>query len=259
MVFGIRRKRIPLTQHLIKRIIMKKLKFASFIVASLLFSSVHAQTVDEVVNKHLDAIGGKDAWRKITTMKSTASLNVQGMDIPLTMYQVHNKAMKQEFVAMGMTAFTILRADSGWSYMPFQGQTTPEPMTAEQLKQGADQLDIQGDLLDYASKGNKVELLGKEDVDGTEAFKLKVTRKSGNEYVHFIDPATYYIIRSVSKVKVDGQEMEQKMNLSNYKKLPEGITIPFTMESTTIPAPVNISKVEVNVAIPEAVFKPTTK
>lgn len=236
---------------------MKRLKIASLIVASLVFGSAQAQTADEIINKHVDAIGGKDAWRKVTSLKQEASLNVQGMDIPLTMYQVHNKAMKQEFVAMGMTAYTIMRIDSGWSYMPFQGQANPEPMTAEQVKLGADQLDIQGDFLDYASKGNKVELLGKEDVDGTEAFKIKVTRKSGNEYVHFIDPATYYIIRSVSKVKVDGQEIEQKMNLSNYKKLPEGITIPFTMESTAIPAPINISKVEVNVAIPDSVFKPS--
>lgn len=236
---------------------MKKLKIALIIVASSVFGMVQAQTADEIVNKHLDAIGGKDNWRKVSSMKQVASLNVQGMDIPLTIYQVHNKAMKQEFVAMGMTAYTIMRADSGWSYMPFQGQTTPEPMTAEQVKLAADQLDIQGDLLDYAAKGHKVELMGKEDIDGTEAFKLKITHKSGNEFVHFIDPATYYIIRSVSKVKVDGQEIEQKMNLSNYKKLPEGITIPFTMESTAIPAPVNISKVEVNVNIPDTVFQPT--
>lgn len=238
---------------------MKKLKVAVLIVASLVFGSAQAQTADEIVNKHLDAIGGKDAWRKVTSMKSEASLNVQGMDIPLTMYQVNNKAMKQEIVAMGMTGFIIMRADSGWNYMPFQGQTTPEPMTAEQVKTGADQLDIQGDLLDYATKGHKVELQGKEDIDGTEAFKLKVTHKNGNENVHYIDPATYYIIRTVSKLKVDGQEVEQKMNLSNYKKLPEGITIPFTMESTTIPAPINISKVEVNVAIPDSVFTPATK
>jgi hypothetical protein len=234
---------------------MKQVKLASLIVSIFFIGSLQAQTADEIVNKHIDAIGGKENWKKVNSLKQEANLSVQGMDIPLTMYQVNNKAMKQEFVVMNMTAYTIMRADSGWTYMPFQGQTAPEPMTAEQVKMGADQLDIQGELLDYAAKGHNVELQGKEDVDGTEAIKLKVTRKSGNEIVYYFDPSNYLVIRTVWKVKVDGQEMEQKMNYSNYQKLPEGITVPFTMESTTIPAPVNLTKVEVNPDIPESVFR----
>jgi hypothetical protein len=97
--------------------------------------------------------------------------------------------------------------------------------------------------------------MGKEDVDGTECFKLKLTRKSGNEYVYFIDPSNYYIIRSLNKVKANGQEIEQKVNFSNYKKLPEGIVVPLTMENSSIPAPINVKKVEVNVPIEDAVFK----
>jgi hypothetical protein len=234
---------------------MRQFKLAGLFVSLCFTGALQAQSVDEIVNKHIDAIGGKDNWKKVSSFKQEATLSVQGMDIPLTMYQVHNKAMKQEYVVMNMTAYTIMRADSGWNFMPFQGQTAPEPMTAEQVKLGAEQLDIQGELLDYTAKGHKLELQGKEDVDGTEAIKLKVTRKSGNEIVYYFDPANYYVIRTVSKVKMDGQEMEQKMNYSNYKKLPEGITIPFTMESTAIPAPINITKVEVNPTIPEAVFR----
>lgn len=234
---------------------MRQVKLVSLIMASLFFGSVQAQSVDEIVNKHIEAIGGKENWKKVNTLKSEASLSVQGMDIPLTMYQVHNKAVKQEYVVMNMTAYTIMRKDSGWNYMPFNGQTKPEPMTAEELKTGADQLDIQGELLDYAAKGHKVELIGKEDVDGTEAFKLKVTRKTGNEIIYFIDPSTFYAIRTISKMKVNGQEMEQTMNMSNYKKLPEGIVLPFTMESTTIPAPIIISKITVNGKIDDSVFR----
>jgi hypothetical protein len=157
---------------------------------------------------------------------------------------------------MNMTAFTIMRTDSGWNFMPFNGMTSPEPMTAEELKIGQDGLDIQGELLDYAEKGHKVELMGKEDVDGTEAFKLKLTRKSGTEVVNYIDPSNYYLIRTVQKVKVNGQEVESKTNYSNFQKLAEGIVMPFTVESTSIPAPVNFKKFEVNVDIPENTFRP---
>jgi len=234
---------------------MKKIQLLSLILVSLFFGNVQAQSVDDIINKHIAAIGGKENWKNVNSLKQEASLSVQGMDIPLTMYQVHNKAVKQEFVVMNMTAYTIMRKDSGWNYMPFNGQTKPEPMTAEELKIGADQLDIQGELLDYAAKGHRVELMGKEDVDGTEALKLKVTRKTGNEVVYFIDPSTYYAIRTVSKMKVNGQEMEQTMNMSNYKKLPEGIVLPFTMESTTIPAPITVTKVTVNAKIDDSVFR----
>jgi len=227
-----------------------------FLVATSIFANVHAQSVEEVISKHIEAIGGKENWKKVNTMKSEASLNVQGMDIPLTIYQVNNKAMKQEYSVMNMTAFTIMRTDSGWNYMPFNGMTAPEPVTAEELKVGQDGLDIQGELLDYAEKGHKVELMGKEDVDGTEAYKVKLTRKSGTEVINFIDPSNYLVIRTIQKLKVNGQEIENKTNYSNYQKLEEGILMPFTLESTTIPAPINFKKFEVNVDIPESTFRP---
>jgi hypothetical protein len=128
-------------------------------------------------------------------------------------------------------------------------------MTADEVKVGQDQLDIQGELLDYKQKGHSVELMGKEDVDGTECFKVKLTRKSGRESIYLIDPKTYYAVRSISKVTVNGQEVNQTINLSNYQKLPEGIVIPFTMENGQAPAPINITKVEVNPTIDEAIFK----
>jgi hypothetical protein len=235
---------------------MKPIKLSFLLVASFLFTlSLQAQTVDEVINKHIDAIGGKENWLKVSSFKMEANISVQGMEIPVNIFQVHNKAQKQEYTVMNMTGYTILTAEAGWSFNPMMGQSKPEPMSKEEVELGKESLNIQGDLLDYAAKGSKAELMGKEDVDGTECFKLKLTRKSGNEYVYFIDPSNYYIIRSLNKVKANGQEVEQKVNFSNYKKLPEGIVVPLTMENSSIPAPINVKKVEVNVPIEDAVFK----
>jgi hypothetical protein len=236
---------------------MKRIHLLGLFIATLLFGSVQAQTADEIVNKHIDAIGGKENWKKVNSMKLEASLSVQGMDIPVIIYQIHNMGQRQEYTVMNTTGYTIVTKDSGWNFNPMQGQSKAEPMTGDELKAAQDGLDIQGDLLDYAAKGHKIELMGKEDIDGTEAYKIKLTRKSGSEVITYIDPTTYYVIRTINKVKVNGQEIEQKINVSNYQKLPEGIVVPFTMEMPGAPAPVNIKKVEVNPVLDPALFKPS--
>jgi len=234
---------------------MKRYSMISLFMATLMIAgTVKAQTVDEVINKHIEAIGGKENWKKVNSMKTEANLSVQGMDIPINIYQINNKAYRQDFTAMNMTGYTIVNNDSGWSFNPMQGQSAPEPMTADQLNLQKDQLDIQGQFIDYKEKGHKLELMGKEDIDGTEAIKMKMTRKSGNEVIYFFDPKTYYVIRIISKAKVNGQEMEQVANLSNYTKLPEGIVVPFTMEIPGAPAPVTIKKVEVNPTLDQSLF-----
>jgi len=235
---------------------MKRLHTIGLFLATFLFSAAQAQTADEIVSKHLAAIGGAENWKKVNSMKMEAALEVQGMEIPVSIFQLHNKGQRQEFTVMNMTGYSIITPEAGWNFNPMGGQTKPEPLTADELNAAKDGLDIQGDMLDYAAKGHKIELLGKEDVDGTEAFKLKLTRKSGSEVINYIDPSTYYIIRTVNKVKVNGQEVEQKVNVGNYQKLPEGIVVPFSMEMPGAPAPVNIKKVEVNPTLDPALFKP---
>ena len=196
---------------------MKRFKFVSLMMIAFLMSgTIFAQTADEVIAKHMEAIGGKDNWKKINSMKMEANVNAQGMDVPVIIYQVHNKASKQEYTVMNMTGYSIITNEAGWNFNPFIGQTAPEPMTADELAAGQEGLDIQGELLDYTSKGHKVEMMGKEDVDGTECYKLKLTRKSGRESVYLIDPKTYYVNRAVSKMKVNGQDIEQTINMSNY-------------------------------------------
>jgi outer membrane lipoprotein-sorting protein len=227
----------------------------SMLAAIAVSASVFAQSADEVIGKHIEAIGGKDNWMKINTMKSEAMLNVQGADVSLTMYQVHNKANKQQISVMNMEGYTIITQEAGWSFMPFMGQTAPEAMTADQLALSKEDLDIQGELLDYKAKGHTAEFLGKEDVDGTDCFKLKFIRKSGSESSYLIDAKTYYILRRVSKIKANGQESDLIVNFSNYQKLPEGIVIPMTMENSMLPAPITFSKVEVNPTIDNAIFE----
>ena len=238
---------------------MKSIRI-SVLAAALVFANcinTKAQTADEVISKHITAVGGLDNWKKITSIKMTGGINAGGMDIPVTITKVSGKAMKVEFTVNGMTGYQILTKTEGWAYSPFQGQTKPEAMTAEDVKESQDQLDAQGELMDYKAKGYKVEYLGKDDVEGTECYKLKVTLAGGKQENVFIDASTYYLIRTVAKVKADGKEVEVTSNFSNFQKLPEGIVFPMSMESMT--GPINFKTIEINKPVDENIFKPTTK
>jgi hypothetical protein len=101
--------------------------------------------------------------------------------------------------------------------------------------------------------------MDKEDIEGVECLKVKLTRKSGNESIFFFDPITYYIVRTSSKMSANGQEVESVVNMSNYQKLPEGIVVPHTIENSAIPAPINVTKVIINGKVEEAVFKVVTQ
>ena len=240
--------------------IMKLIKHLSFAVTGLLLSAMSfAQTADEIVAKHITAIGGVDNWKKVNSMRQEATLSVQGMDIPLVITAVHNMATKQEYTVMGMTGYSIITSEGGWNFNPMQGQTKPQPITQDELKYGKDQLDLQGDFVDYKAKGHTIQLMDKEDIEGVECFKIKLSRKSGNESIFFFDPKTYYIVRTSSKMSANGQEVESVVNMSNYQKLPEGIVIAYTIESTAVPAPITVTKVIVNGKIDEAVFKVVTQ
>jgi hypothetical protein len=225
------------------------------IVATLVSVFTFAQTAEEIVAKHIEAVGGAAAWKKVNSLYYEGKMTVQGAEINLTLTSLNGKGVRQNISVMGMTGYQIITPTAGWNFMPFQGQTTPEAMTADELKQAADDLDVQGKLVDYKSKGHTVEYLGKDDVEGTECFKLKITTKAGNVETVFIDPKSYYIVRSIVKKTANGQESDVPTDLSNYKKLPEGIVVPF---SITLPfGEMVISKAEVNKQVDESTFKPS--
>ena len=233
---------------------LRNLLTVLFVAGGLL---AQAQTADEIVAKHITAIGGADSWKKINSMYQEGSMTVQGTDVAIAMTVLHKKGMRQNISLMGMTGYQIMTPTAGWNFMPFQGQQKPEAITADELKENVDELDTQGELIDYKTKGHTVEYLGKDDVEGTEAYKLRITQKSGKVKTFYIDPATNYIIRTVAKQKANGQEVEVTTDLSDYKKLPEGIVVPMSVKLPF--GQMKVTKVEVNKPVDENLFKPDTK
>ncbi len=230
-------------------------KTFTILILCLVSVNTFSQNLEEIVKKHIEAIGGKENWAKIKSLKTETSMKANGAEIKMTMYQIDKKAMRQNIALMGMEGYSILTTKEGWSYMPFQGQTKPEAMTADEVKKAQDGLNIQDKFMTYKEQNKKLEYFGKDDFDGTECFKLKMTDKDSSETTFYIDPANYYVIKEIQKMKMDGKEVENTTTFGNYKKTAEGIVYPYSIIGGW--GEMEIISLTINPTIDEALFKPT--
>lgn len=221
-----------------------------FLVVSI---SVNAQTVDEIIDKHLAAMGGKELMATIKSMRMTGKTQVQpGMDAPLVVQVVNDQAMRMDLEFMNMKMSIAIQGDAGWQIMPFQGKKDAEPLPEDQIKAMKDQLDVTSDLYNYAAKGSTVELVGTDDLDGTEVYKIKVTKSNGNVLYHYIDKESYYDLQITSVVKVEDKDMEMSQGFSNFQKTESGYVV--AMSATGGMGDVKWEKIEVNPEIDMAIF-----
>jgi len=162
---------------------MKTRFFSILTMGCILLSSItgSAQTADEIISKYLQALGGQEKLKTIQTVVMEGSLSVQGFELPIKLSYIHNKGVRQDFSLNGMNGYSIITPNAGWNFNPFQGQTKPEPVTADDINEGINQLDIQSPFIDYGTKGHAIELLDKEDIEGTECYKIRFTYKNGKE------------------------------------------------------------------------------
>jgi hypothetical protein len=160
---------------------MRHLKSLLAILFLFAFSfSANSQTVDEVINKHIAAMGGLDKVMGIKTLKVTGTFSGMGAEIPVSMTIKRDHKFRMDLSFQGMTMVQACDGTTGWSINPFSGKKDAEKMTAEELKEAIENSEFEGKLFNYKEKGSKVELMGKEDMEGSEAYKIKVTTKDGD-------------------------------------------------------------------------------
>jgi len=223
-----------------------------FGAAVLLLSAAQAQTVDEIINKHLDAIGGKDKLAQVKSLYIENSVEAMGNSSPSVESLLQGKGYKSETEFNGQKVINCYTDKGGWALNPFFGSTDPQAMPDEMYKAGKDLIYFGGSLVDYAAKGNKVELSGKE---GTN-YKLKLTSGS-RETSYFIDESTYLVTKTTAKGDFGGQSMEITMNFSDYKKTDFGIVLPYTRSTDFggFALAYKVTKVEVNKEIDPKIFE----
>lgn len=211
-----------------------------------------AQSVDDVIAKHIAATGGEEKWKQVNSLKVEGYIEVQGIQIPFTQQTVHNTGMRIDAEFQGMQIIQIVTPTKSWSQNPFGGKSELEPASEEEHKQQVDELDIQNEFVDYKNKGSKVELLGKDEEDGNEYFKVRLTTKNDKQTVYYFDVKTYLVYKTVSTNKMQGQEMEMTTKMYDYKELPIGVKVPHKTDQ--MGQVLVFEKIEANATIDTKIF-----
>ena len=244
---------------------MKARTLITLAAALLLSVSAFAAdlTVDEILAKNVEARGGAEKWKSVQSYRLTGKMVMGGgMEAPFTMTKKRPENLRIDFSFQGMTGTQAYDGKSGWAIMPFLGKKDPEPMSDDMLKAVKEQADFDDQMWDYKTKGHTVELLGKADVEGTPAYKIKLTTKEAMESTIYVDAETFLTVKVEAKRKVQGQEIEGESSIGNYQEF-DGILFPMSIESKAKGAPggqtFTIEKVEINPTIADDVFKMPAK
>ena len=238
-----------------------RMQLLSALLLGAFASSASALTVDELVTKNIEARGGIDAIRAIQSIKASGRMNFSGGDFSIDLGFValneRDAKVRTEASIQGLSQVTAYDGKDAWTINPFQGRRDPERMSAEDAKGLEVQADMDGPLVDWKQKGHQVEYLGTEDMDGTEAHKLKVTLKNGDIQYRYLDPDYFLEILVVNQTRRRGVETEVETEMGNYEKV-GGVYMPFAMESGPKGGQrgqkIIIEKAEANVDLDDALF-----
>jgi outer membrane lipoprotein-sorting protein len=232
---------------------------AGLALAALVAVPASAQSVDEILAKNFKAKGGLEKLKAVKTTRTSGTMTIgPGMDVPFVMEQKRPNCMRMDITFQGMTIVQAYDGKAGWMLNPMQGRKDPEPMAEDALKQVDLQADMDGPLVDYKAKGSTIESLGKEKVDGSDAYKLKLTLKSGDVLTFFLDADSFLEVRIEAKMKIRGTDVENVTTVGDYKEV-GGLMIAHAMESSQKGSPQKqkmlFSKIELDVPIDDARFK----
>ena len=218
-------------------------------LAGLSLPAVAADTMtaDALVAKNLEARGGADKLRAIKSLNAAGKMRFGGgMEAQVASYAIAPDKSRFEFSLQGLTAVNAWDGKQAWAINPFQGRREPQKVSDDDAKGLVRAADIGGALLDWKAKGSTLEYLGTEDIDGTDAHKLRVTFKNGDSQVLFLDPDHFLEIRIEDHQFVRGQEQVNTSDLGEYAQV-DGVYFPMEqgqmqLDSIRLNAPIDAAQ-----------------
>ena len=165
----------------------------TLVISTAFALSVNAQSLEEIINKHITAMGGAEKLSKFSTLKMSANVEVMNTKMPVSTTIVQNKGFRTETMVQGKLIIQSVYENKGWMVNPLSGQDKATPLPEAAIKPLASQTDLTG-LYNYKDKGYNLTLDGDEDLLGAKVFKITAVMKNGIKHVNYISKDTWYIL-----------------------------------------------------------------
>lgn len=218
-----------------------------------------AQTADEIVKKALDARGGVGKIKAVQSERVSGHVSFSGgME---GTFVVELKRPLKMHVEISIEGQKIIRVydgkSSGWAVNPFTETKEAQPLSPEDLKNISDESDFDGPLVDYKTKGNQIELVGKENLDDKPVFRLKLTNKNGDIRFYIFDASSFLLLKWEGKRKTGDEDLPWESFFSDFHEV-QGLKYPFRIEQgspgTDIKQTLTAEKIEIDPQIDDSRF-----
>jgi hypothetical protein len=209
------------------------LAFASVLAsAALIASGAGAQTLDDLIARHIAARGGLAAIKAINTLKMTGSMRPGGFDVHLTYDEtiVRPGSVRINATLQNLTVVQAYDGKDGWQIQPFQGRKDPEALSSDDTKSLQEEADFEGPLIDAKAKGATLDYLGSVDIDGAPAYAIRATLRNGDQLTYYLDPVAMLTVRIETRQIARGAETLTDTDFGDYEKV-DGVYFPFEIAS----------------------------
>lgn len=235
---------------------MKKI-FVLAMAALFLGGLLGAQTLEEILAKNYQARGGLDKLKAMKAVKMSGKIVIpaQGLDMPVVIWQKNPGKMRVETTFQDKKIVQACDGRKAWWIMPFLS-AEPREMEQEQARLFAEQADFENPLVVFREKGFKLELLGKENMEGTPVFKLKLTKTGGREILFYLDAGSGNERKSTLTLKSGETETMNEIVYGDYRPV-GGMVMPFYVENKMngkIQMQMTVESIEINPVMDDAMF-----
>lgn len=235
---------------------MKNLILLGLVIIGLVcVQFAQAQTMEDIINKNIAAMGGREKIITLSSAFMTGTFTAMGTTSPIniTTTKKHMIGSRIDIDAEGKNNFQVITPTHAWIFTPIQGDKEPRPLVPDQAKSLQVQLDLQSPFINYKEKGNKIEMAGKDTVNGELCHKLKVTAPNTNVTIYFIDTKTGLIIKTSTKLFQFGAMEDVDTIYGNYKQNADGYWFAYTNAGPR--GTTNYEEIKTNVPVDVKIFK----
>ena len=217
-----------------------------------------AQSADSIINRYIQTSGGMAKIQAIQTLRRTGKFTGGGgFEAVVIQENKRPNSVREEFSLQGMTGINAYDGKNGWKIEPWQGKRDPEALSEEELRSIVEDADFDGPLVNYQQKGNRVEMVGMEQIEGTDAYKLKVTLANGDVSYYYLDTDYSVPIKIETQRMIRGAQQEFETSLGDYKQV-AGVYLPHAYEmgrrGSQDKSRITYDKIEANVALDDQRF-----